>query len=188
MPGPRADRARAGLAAQIFPFLFEKGQAPFRAHAPLVISDFLTGFQVGYLILRDEGKETPITEAVAAKMGMDAPAIHGAAIANLTKDCGSAIFKLFDSPEGAVLLFDAEGGMHSSRLILPTLYRWLIKFMRGPFVVGIPNRDVMICVAESNRTALDGLTDDLDASYRTRRHPLTLKMFRITADGVALLG
>lgn len=171
---------------EIYPVLMERSPHPDARRRSLLTSDFLKGFQIGY-ILRGE-KPVPVTKQGFSGWRISKEAVHAAALSNLSKDSAGATFKFFDSPEGGVLLFDGEGEIHSSRLILPNLYRWLQKFMGGPFVAGIPNRDVLITVAETNRTALAGLPADLDASYRGRRHPLTLKTFRVTPGGVALMG
>jgi uncharacterized protein YtpQ (UPF0354 family) len=184
--GSSREAAARGWLTEIYPVLLEqKARSDFRRDS-LVVSDFLTGFQVGYC-LRREGKALPITKARFEVLKTSKEILHKAAISNLAKDSAGATFKFFDSPEGGVLLFDSEGDFHSSRLVLPNLYRWLQKFMGGPFVAGIPNRDVLIAVAESNQTALSGLPDDIDVSYTGRRFPLTKRMFRITVAGIALL-
>jgi uncharacterized protein YtpQ (UPF0354 family) len=161
---------------------------PVRERDAPLARDFVKGFRITYLVREEEGKPTPLTKRLAATMGLRRDVVHAAAIRNLTRDCASATFKFFDSDEGGVLLFDSEGGLHASRLLLPGIYRWLNKFMGGPFVVGIPNRDVLIAVAETNRTALEGLPADLEASYRTTRFPITLRTFRVTPDGLAIVG
>lgn len=174
--------------ARLFPILSEVTADPVRERDAPLARDFLTGFRVSYLLREDEGKPALLTKRVAATLGLKGDVVHAAAIRNLTKDCASATFKFFDSDEGGVLLFDSEGGLHASRLLLPGIYRWLNKFMGGAFVVGVPNRDVLIAVAETNRTALEGLPADLEASYRTTRYPITLRTFRVTPDGLAIVG
>jgi uncharacterized protein YtpQ (UPF0354 family) len=173
---------------RLFPILSELSTDPVRDRDAPLAKDFLKGFQIRYLVREDKGKPTLLTKRVAASLRLRKDVVHAAAVRNLTKDCASATFKFFDSDEGGVLLFDSVGDLHASRLLLPGIYRWLNKFMGGPFVVGVPNRDVLIAVAETNRTALEGLPADLEASYRTARYPITLRTFRVTPDGVAILG
>lgn len=174
--------------ARLFPMPSEVTADPVRERDAPLAREFLRGFRITYLIREDEGRPTPLTKRMAATLGLKSSVVHASAIRNLTKDCASATFKFFDSDEGGVLLFDCKGGLHASRLLLPGIYRWLNKFMGGPFVVGIPNRDVLIAVAETNRTTLEGLPADLEASYRTARFPITLRTFRVTADGLAIVG
>ncbi len=163
---------------QVFPVLMEKSPHLDLRKDSLVTTGFLTGFQVGYII-KEEERVLPLTKVQLPAIRATAEAVHKAAMANLTRDTAGATFKFFDSPDGGVLLFESEGGLHASRMLLPNLYPWLNKYMGGPFVVGVPNRDVLIAVAESNQTALSGLPDDLAASYNSRRFPLTLKTFRV---------
>ena len=174
-------------ARRVFPVLMEKDPNPDLRRDSILAVDFLTGFQVGY-VLRSETKPLPVTKGLFATLNCSKSRLHGTALANLSRDSAGATFNFFDSPDGGVLLFDSDVGLHSSRLLLPNLYKWLHKFMGGPFVAGVPNRDVLIAVAETNRTALSGLPEDLSASYQGRRFPLTLKTFRVSAGGVALMG
>ena len=170
-----------------FPVLLERHMSSGRMRDALLTTDYLTGFHVGYSLREEMTKPVPLTRRLAESMGLSAETVHKAALQNLAKDCASATFKFFDSEEGGVLLFEGEGQFHSSRLLMRGVYGWLHKFMRGPFVVAVPNRDVMIAVAESNRAMVDGLPADLEASYRAKRYPLTLRQFRVTQDGVMLI-
>lgn len=187
MGSPPSERdTLQGWSRQVFPVLMEASSRPNFRRDSLVTTGFLTGFEVGYILRRDD-KPLPVTKIRFGAMKTDQEGLHKGAMANLSKDSAGATFKFFDSPEGGVLLFDSEGGLHSSRLLLPNLYKWLDKFMGGPFVAAVPNRDVLITVAESNRTALSGLPGDIELSYAGRRFPLTRRTFRVTAGGIALM-
>ena len=184
-PGFDIDGGRALECA--FPVLLERHMSAGRRRDALLTTDYLSGFHVGYALRDGDEKPIPLTRRLAESIDLDGPAVHAAAIRNLTKDCASATFKFFDSEDGGVLLFEGEGQFHASRLLLPKLYGWLHKFMRGPFVVGVPNRDVLIAVAESNDSMIADLPADLEASYRSKRYPLTLHTFRVTQDGTMLV-
>ena len=184
-PGTTPDAKRSLETA--FPVLFERHRSSGRKRDALLTTDYITGFHVGYALRDELSKPVPLTKRLAETIGLVPETVHEAAMQNLSKDCSSATFKFFDSEEGGVLLFEGEGQFHSSRLLVPKLYGWLHKFMRGPFVVGVPNRDVMIAVAESNRAMIDDLPADLEASFRARRYPLTLRTVRVTQDGVMLI-
>jgi uncharacterized protein YtpQ (UPF0354 family) len=122
------------------------------------------------------------------KWGVSLEEIHETAIDNLVtrSEAINAHAAQDEAGEINLILFQTMDGYDAARVLLPTLHERLREHLGSPFVAGIPNRDILLCFRNDDKT-VNKLRKQIADDNKQMPHPVTEKLLLVTADGIALL-
>jgi uncharacterized protein YtpQ (UPF0354 family) len=90
-----------------------------------------------------------------------------------------------DEKPKAVII--ATGDSHdASRVTLPSLHAKLSELLGENMLVGIPNRDFLIVVDADDDELVSNVSAQVKVDAESRPYPISGRMFRLTADGLAV--
>ncbi len=158
---------------------------PAPADVQVVTQQLLDGLSVAYVV---DGERTMsyITKQIFDKWGMAIDELHETALQNLAILSETLPAHAAQNESGRIdlILVQLMDGYDASRILLPGLYNHLKEHLGGPFVAGIPNRDILICFRDEPETVLR-LQQRIAADYQAMPHQVTDRLFLVTADGIA---
>ncbi|MCB9592117.1 MAG: hypothetical protein H6719_05235 [Sandaracinaceae bacterium] len=150
------------------------------AHAPRLGGAIELTVVVGY-----EDRARYLGEAELERWGRSFDEVLAVAIENLASRSAEARFGRVDTEHGALVLARTGDGLDSARLLLPTLHSVLGPELGDGFLAAIPHRDVLLACADTPplRAVLAKRATE-DAARAP--HPITDRLFRVTAERLAL--
>jgi len=113
--------------------------------------------------------------------------LHETAINNLVAHSEAINAHAAQDEEGRInlILFQTRDGYDAARILLPTLHERLREHLGSPFAAAIPNRDILLCFRNDEETA-DRISQQVATDNEQMPHPISDRLFLITADGIAV--
>src|SRR5688572_18393691 len=133
------------MKGRIMPMVLSRGRRDVAGPA-MVKQEILPGLFVAYAI-DNEKTIAYIPEKTFDAWGMELDDLHETAIDNLIAKSEELQAQASADNEGKVhvVYFQTMDGYDASRILLPQLHERLREYLGSPFVVGIPNRDILLC-------------------------------------------
>lgn len=112
--------------------------------------------------------------------------LHEIALDNLVKRSEAIAAQAAQNEDGQIdlILFQTLDGYDAARLLLPTLHDRLKEHLGSPFCAGIPNRDILLCFRNEDKT-VDRLRGQIAKDFEQMPHQVTAQLLLVTADGIA---
>jgi uncharacterized protein YtpQ (UPF0354 family) len=170
------------LRARIYPMLkpitllasVHERNLPMLAYRP-----FLADLIITYVI-DEPGSVAYINEKHLERWQIDEARLHDQAITNLaarTQEQGN--YTAAGSGTQRIIVFNTQDGFDATRLLLSELLNeWRPQFP-GRMVIGVPNRDFLICFSDVDRTVLNNVSQQVQIDAIQRDHGLTDKLFTL---------
>lgn len=151
----------------------------------LVTQELLPDLHIAYAIDHDR-VISYIPRVVFAEWKIEIDELHEIAIANLVAKSQELPAHTANDEAGNVflVLLQTNDGYDAARILLPNLHDRLSEFLGSPFIVGVPNRDILVCFRDSpeiNRR----IEQRIEQDYHNWPHQITRQTFLVTADGLA---
>ena len=145
----------------------------------IVYRPFLADLIIAYVI--DEPSSVAfINEQHLERWQIGDQILHDTAIRNLaerTNERGS--FTTAGEGSQHIIVFNTQDGFDATRLLLPTLLsQWRNQFP-GQMVIGVPNRDFLICFSDADRSILANVARQVQFDTTNREHGLTDQLFTL---------
>jgi len=118
-----------------------------------------------------------------ARWGVSAETVHERSMANLWEACQDLQLQLFPGPNqfGVISLLD---GFDAARIVVPEVREMLAEYLGTPFYFGIPNRDFLICWANScEQDFVSNIHVQLTQDHDEQPYPLSRSVFEVAANG-----
>jgi len=118
-----------------------------------------------------------------ARWGVSAGTVHERAMANLWEACQDLQMQLFPAPNqfGVISLLD---GFDAARIVVTEVREMLAEYLGTPFYFGIPNRDFLICWANScEQDFVVNIRAQLAQDHDEQPYPLSRSVFEVSANG-----
>lgn len=173
--------ARAKLRLQIVPI-------EYRQQAKELISRDLTAKVVIAYALDQGERYSLVTKDDLKTWGVDADALHEAALAGLETASGAVTIGAEKSAKGrgAYATILTQDGYDAARLLLPSIRQRLLKALGSDLVIaGIPNRDFLVAWTPDFSARAD-FAAKVSEDSESRSHPLTDELFVVDANGVRM--
>jgi uncharacterized protein YtpQ (UPF0354 family) len=158
---------------------------PEIAAASIVHQQLISGLAVAYAI-DGERSITYIPPKLFQSWSISLDELHDAALANLARRSETLSAQAAEDEEGRVsmIIVQVMDGYDASRILLPGLHGRLREYLGSPFLAGIPNRDILLCVRNDPDT-VERVGPQVAHDYRTMPHSISDRLFLVTADGIA---
>lgn len=169
------DVAAAAVKPQLMP-------AQFAEKLSILSSPFGGGVLLAYVI-DSADTYTYILGEDLARWGISSETVHERAMANLWEGCQDLQMQLFPGPNqfGVISLLD---GFDAVRVVLPEVRGMLAEYLGTPFYFGIPNRDFLICWANScEQDFVINIRAQLIQDHDEQPYPLSASVFEVSANG-----
>jgi len=169
------DVAAAAVRPQLMP-------AQFAEKLSILSSPFGGGVLLAYVI-DSADTYTYILDEDLARWGIYTETVHERALANLWEACQDLQMQLFPGPNqfGVISLLD---GFDAVRIVLPEVREMLAEYLGTPFYFGIPNRDFLICWANScEQDFVINIRAQLTQDHDEQPYPLSTSVFEVSANG-----
>jgi uncharacterized protein DUF1444 len=172
--------ARRRLRIQVVPIEYRQQGSPLVSRdlsSKVIIAYALDAPALYHLVTRD----------MLSDWGVDAGAVHAAAIAGLEAVSSSMAIKIQRSKggRGAFVIVSRRDGYDAARLLLPGFMRRVRQAIGENLVAAIPNRDFMAAWTP-DFSAHASFVSLIEKDAATRDHPLTDELFISTAGGIRL--
>jgi hypothetical protein len=119
------------------------------------------------------------------RWGLAAEALHGEAMANLTRlPWPKQMVGSRSKDAGRVIIVDTDDSLASSRLLHPELHKLFCGPLGSPFWAGIPCRNRLV-VYSDRRQLKQRIGRRLKKDHDTSAYPITPQPFLVTRDGIA---
>ena len=167
------------VAAAVKPQLMP---AQFAEKLSILSSPFGGGVLLAYVI-DSADTYTYILGEDLARWGISSETVHERAMANLWEGCQDLQMQLFPGPNqfGVISLLD---GFDAVRVVLPEVRGMLAEYLGTPFYFGIPNRDFLICWANScEQDFVINIRAQLIQDHDEQPYPLSASVFEVSANG-----
>jgi uncharacterized protein YtpQ (UPF0354 family) len=142
---------------------------------------FLADLIITYVI-EEQGSVTYINEQHMERWQVDQQTIHTRAIHNLRQRTAHTPYQTVGEGEQCLFIFNAQDGYDATRLLLPELLESWHATLPGRLVIGIPNRDFLVALSDSNRHTLAGILHQIQLDKVQHAAGLTDQLFTL-ADG-----
>ncbi|OCC05181.1 hypothetical protein BA190_09720 [Labrys sp. WJW] len=170
--------ARAKLRLQLVPIEYRQ-QAK-----ELVSRDLAAKVLIAYAL--DQGERYALVTTDDLKTwGVDADAVHEAALAGLEAVSGKLVVEAEKSAKGrgAYATILTNDGYDAARLLLPSVRQKLLQALGSDLAIaGIPNRDFLVAWTPDFSARAD-FAAKVSEDSKSRSHPLTDELFVIEANG-----
>lgn len=173
------------LKSRIMPMVISAGRRDVAGQS-MVTQDLLEGLRVAYAV------DSPRTIAyvprrVFAEWKISIDELHEIAIENLVARSQELPAHAAQNEDGAIgfIIIQTHDGYDASRILLPGLHDRLREHLGSPFLAGIPNRDILICMRDEPET-VERIATRMRQDFKTMPHQISPRLFLITADGIAL--
>lgn len=147
---------------------------PMLAYRP-----FLADLIVTYVI-DEPGSVAYINENHLERWQIDETSLHSKAVENLarrTREVGN--YTAAGDSAQRIIVFNTQDGFDATRLLLSDLLsEWRPQFP-GNMVIGVPNRDFLICFSDAERTVLASVALQVQSDATQREHGLTDQLFTL---------
>ena len=172
------------LRERIYPMVLPTSGSEMPEEAA-VMQPLVAGLLVAYAIDSDR-TITYIPRSLFDGWKISLDDLHEAAIGNLVAHSDAMQAHAAQDEEGRtnLILVQTLDGYDASRILLPSLHDQLRPHLGSPFLVGIPNRDILVCFRNEPEMA-DRLATQIEEDFKTMPHQLTDKLFLVTPDGIA---
>lgn len=185
---PRRDeRDFAALSDRIFP-MFKPVELLLtvreRRLPMLVYREFLADLIITYVI--DEARSVAyLNEDHIERWGVSAQEIHEAAMQNLRRRTDERVrYTSVGEGEQRLFILNSGDGYDATRLLLTDILAEWARMVRGRLVVGIPNRDFLIALGDSNQDILQNVAAQIQADATQREHTLTDRLFTLVGGQI----
>jgi hypothetical protein len=150
-----------------------------------VVAPLVTGLGVGYAIDNDR-TISYVSETRFSKWNISIEDLHEKAIENLVNRSQNLAGHTAQDDQGRayLILFQTMDGYDASRLLLPSLHQRLREFLGSPFAAAVPNRDILLCFRNDERT-VNSLKPQIEADFRQMPHQVSDQILLVTPDGIA---
>ncbi|MFC2252406.1 hypothetical protein ACETRX_22405 [Labrys portucalensis] len=166
----RWQEARTKLRLQVVPIEYR------RQAKELVSRDLAARVVIAYALVTTDDLKT---------WGVDADAIHEAALAGLEAASGKLAIEAERSAKGrgAYATILTNDGYDAARLLLPSVRQRLLQALGSDLAIaGIPNRDFLVAWTP-DFSARAGFAAKVSEDSKSRSHPLTDELFVIEVNG-----
>jgi uncharacterized protein YtpQ (UPF0354 family) len=180
---PDKDATFDELKARIMPIVVSSEKPT--THPGIFVQSLVDGLNVSYVIDSEKTiAHIPINQLDRWKV--DAEALHEVAIENLVERSQDIAAEAAQDDGGRVnfLIFQTNDGYDSSRILLPNLHERLREHLGSPFLVAVPNRDILICF-RAGTESVERIRKQVSDDYTRMPHQVTDRLFIVTADGLA---
>jgi uncharacterized protein YtpQ (UPF0354 family) len=148
---------------------------PMLAYRP-----FLADLIITYVI-DEPGSVAYINENHLERWQVDEASLHSQALGNLarrTREVGN--YTATGDSAQRIIVFNTQDGFDATRLLLSDLLsEWRPQFP-GNMVIGVPNRDFLICFSDAERTILASVARQVQSDAAQRDHGLTDQLFTLS--------
>ncbi len=153
----------------------------------LVALPWIAGLHVNF-VLDDHNAYRYVCHAMLQTWKLDSEELLEIAIHNLEQR--SAEYEPEDSILGTqdhprMLMLTAPDAYNSVQILSPEFQKKLRKTFGPQVIVGIPNHDSLLAVAEHQETLISHVQLLVDSDYQNHQHPLTKRLLLVSADGVS---
>lgn len=172
----------AELRERIYPMLkplillaeVRERKLPMLAYRP-----FLADLMITYVI-DEPGSLVYINEKHLERWQIDEARLHSQAIDNLDRRTREqSNYTASGMGMQRMIVFNSQDGFDATRLLLPALLdQWRPQFP-GHMVIGIPNRDFLICFSDADRTILVNIAHQIQFDAAERANGLTDQLFTL---------
>ena len=154
-------------------------------HRETLTEPLVPGLRIAYAIDSDRSIAY-IPRLLVKQWGVTVDELHDTAIENLVNRSEAMSAQVAQDESGRVdfIVFQTGDGYDASRILLPTLHDRLREHIGSPFVVGIPNRDILLCFRNAPDT-VERVRAQVVEDHKRMPHQVSDKLFLITADGIA---
>lgn len=172
------------LKSRIMPVVISCGRHNV-AGDTMVTQDLLEGLRVAYAV------DSPRTISYVPRQvfntwKVSVEDLHEIALGNLVAKSQELPAHAAQDEDGQVnfIIIQTHDGYDATRILLPGLHDRLREHLDSPFLAGIPNRDILVCIREDAET-IDRVLSQIRQDFRTMPHQISDRLFLVTADGIA---
>lgn len=172
------------IRKRILPMIISD-RPPETAGAAIVHQQLISGLAVAYAI-DGERSITYVPPKLFAQWDVSLDELHETALDNLSARSETLAAQAAEDESGRVTMIVVQvmDGYDASRILLRGLHDRLREYLGSPFVAGIPNRDILLCLRNDPET-IDRVGPQVAHDFRTMPHQISDKLFLVTADGIA---
>ncbi len=149
-----------------------------RGAEPIVYRIFLADLIITYAIL-DRGRLSYITELQLDRWEVSEYTLHAQAIANLQARSQQLNYHVAGSDDETIIIFNHDDGLDAARLLLPGLLEEVTRALPGNAVIGIPNRDFMVILSDSDPDRVSAVALQIAQDMRQHDHGVSDRLFTL---------
>lgn len=149
-----------------------------RGADPIVYRLFLADLIITYAIL-DRGRLSYITELQLDRWEVSEYTLHSQAIANLQARSQQLNYHVAGSDDETIIIFNHDDGLDAARLLLPGLLEEVTRTLPGNAVIGIPNRDFMVILSDSDPDRVSAVALQIAQDMRQHDHGVSDRLFTL---------
>ena len=169
---------------RILPMLSQKENA---TSDDLVAMPWIAGLSVNF-VLDDQNAYRYVCHAMLQKWKLNLEELFKMAIQNLEQratehEPEDSILGSTDDPR--MLMLTYPDAYNSAQILSPAFQQKLRRTFGPHVIVGIPNHDSLLAVAEHHETLISHVQLLVDTDYQNHQHPLTKRLLLVSADGVS---
>ncbi|MCG8350331.1 MAG: DUF1444 family protein [Chloroflexales bacterium] len=150
----------------------------------LIYRPFLANLIIAYVI--DEiDSVTYLNEEHLEHWRLTEHALHDQALENLRKrTLEQTSYTTAGDGAQQLFIYSTQDGYDATRLLLTDVLEEWRKQLPGKIVIGIPNRDFLIALSDSDRTILTNVAQQIQVDATQRAYGLTDQLFTLVGDEV----
>jgi uncharacterized protein YtpQ (UPF0354 family) len=183
----RSERSFESLARRIMPMLkpIELLVMVSERKVPMIAyRDFIADLIITYVI-DEKNSVAYINEEQLDRWGITVQELHDQAVENLRRRTGERVrFTTVGEGEQQLFIFNSGDGYDATRLLLTDILAEWARGLPGRLVIGIPNRDFLIALSDTNQDILRGVAAQVQADAAQRDHSLTDQLFTLVGGAV----
>lgn len=146
--------------------------------------EWVNGLHVVYL-LDERGTTRPVTLPDCRRWRLDVDALHEQAVANLVNRSHEITMEGSRTEGYTMLALSTPDAYNATRVLLPDLHKKLREYLGPTFYAAMPNREFLLAFNSEREEVIARVRQQVASDYAKARHPLSSKLFLVTADGIA---
>ena len=182
---PQADRedvsweqAKQKLMPQLMPEKFIS-----LSKLKLINFEFGDGVKIGFVIDTEESYSY-VSEKDAERWTIDPNELREAAMENLAERTNGISMMAIPGPN-AFIVVNTMDGFDAARILLPQIQEYFTEMIGGPFFIGVPNRDFLICWSKAGDEKFQSdMRGQISRDFDQQPYPLSGRAFELTDDGI----
>jgi len=177
---PAQQEGWVGVRNKIYPILVPKTMTGSLTHNA-VMEDWINGLVICYQV---HGSSALVTKADCKHWLVDEETLRQYAQINLQRMTRALSMTGGTSNNYTLFSFPQDDALNASRMLLPLVHRHLQPHLGRTFYMAVPDRDVLLAFTADDPATVAWLRRQVEIRYAQAAHPLSDKLFLITADGI----